>query len=97
MNSPENGSNGQSPEVGTNLSISRAAAAKFADKWKDTVEEQQNDQAFWQDFFRDLLGINDLQESGVEFQKKVKSSKTDTTTRIDVYWKDTFLVEHKSA
>lgn len=90
-------SNVQTPEFGSTLSISRAAAAKFAEKWKDTVEEQQNDQAFWQDFFRDLLGISDLQESGVEFQKKVKSSKTDTTTRIDVFWKDTFLVEHKSA
>lgn len=97
MNSLENTSNGQTPESGSTLSISRAAAAKFAEKWKDTVEEQQNDQAFWQDFFRDLLGISDLQESGVEFQKKVKSSKTDTTTRIDVFWKDTFLVEHKSA
>jgi len=97
MNSLETTSNGQTADSGSTLSISRAAATKFAEKWKDTVEEQQNDQAFWQDFFRDLLGISDLQESGVEFQKKVKSSKTDTTTRIDVFWKDTFLVEHKSA
>jgi len=97
MNSLENTENGQTPDSGSNLSISRSAAARFADKWKDTIEEQQNDQAFWQDFFRDLLGISDLQASGVEFQKKVKSSKTDTTTRIDVFWKDTFLVEHKSA
>ncbi len=97
MNSLENTENGQTPDSGSNSSISRAAAARFADKWKDTIEEQQNDQAFWQDFFRDLLGINNLQASGVEFQKKVKSSKTDTTTRIDVFWKDTFLVEHKSA
>jgi type I restriction-modification system DNA methylase subunit len=97
MNSLENTANAQTPDSGSTLSISRAAATKFAEKWKDTVEEQQNDQAFWQDFFRDLLGISNLQESGVEFQKKVKSSKTDTTTRIDVFWKDTFLVEHKSA
>lgn len=79
------------------FSISRSAATIFAEKWKDIVSEQQNDQAFWQDFFRDLLGINDLQAVGIEFQKKVRSSKKDTVTRIDVYWKDTFLVEHKSA
>jgi type I restriction-modification system DNA methylase subunit len=97
MNTLDTTSKSQTLDSGSSLSISRAAATKFAEKWKDTVEEQQNDQAFWQDFFRDLLGISDLQESGVEFQKKVKSSKTDTTTRIDVFWKDTFLVEHKSA
>ena len=79
------------------FSISRSAATIFAEKWKDIISEQQNDQAFWQDFFRDLLGITDLQAVGIEFQKKVRSSKKDTVTRIDVYWKDTFLVEHKSA
>ena len=70
MNSLENTSNGQTPDSGSILSISRAAAAKFAEKWKDTVEEKSHSQAFWQEFFRDLLGISDLREAGVEFEKK---------------------------
>jgi len=97
MNRLETTSNGQTPDSGSTLSISRAPAAKFADKWKDTVEEKSHSQAFWQEFFRDLLGISDLREAGVEFEKKVISSKKKTSTWIDVYWKDTFLVEQKSA
>ena len=77
--------------------FSRASAARFAEKWKDTVEEQQNSQAFWHEFFREIIGITDLQAAGIEFEKKVTSSKKGTTTRIDVFWKDTFLVEQKSA
>lgn len=80
-----------------NQGLSRAAAAQFAVKWKDTIEEQQNSQAFWHDFFREVLGISDLQAAGIEFEKKVTSSTKGTTTRIDVFWKDTFLVEQKSA
>jgi hypothetical protein len=97
MNSVENTAHGQTPESASTLSISRAAAAKFAEKWKDTVEEKSHSQAFWQEFFRDLLGITDLRGAGVEFEKKVISSKKNTSTWIDVYWKDTFLVEQKSA
>ncbi len=77
--------------------ISLYAASSFAEKWKDTQDEQQNSQAFWQDFFRDLLGIADLKAAGIEFEKKVVSSTKGTTTRIDVFWKDVFLVEQKSA
>ena len=77
--------------------FSRAIAAKFSNKWAGTVDEQQNSQAFWQDFFREVVGIKDLQEAGIEFEKKVVSSKKGTTTRIDVYWRDTLLVEQKSA
>ena len=77
--------------------LSRAAAAKFSRKWAGTVDEQQNSQAFWQDFFREVIEIKDLQEAGIEFEKKVVSSKKGTTTRIDVFWRDTLLVEQKSA
>jgi hypothetical protein len=77
--------------------FSRVAAAKFSTKWAGTVDEQQNSQAFWQDFFREVVGIKDLQEAGIEFEKKVVSSKKGTTTRIDVYWRETLLVEQKSA
>lgn len=77
--------------------LSRVAAAQFSNKWAGTVDEQQNSQAFWQDFFRGVIGIKDLQEAGIEFEKKVVSSKKGTTTRIDVYWRETLLVEQKSA
>ena len=77
--------------------FSRVAAAKFSAKWAGTADEQQNSQAFWQDFFREVIGIKDLQGAGIEFEKKVVSSKKGTTTRIDVYWRDTLLVEQKSA
>jgi hypothetical protein len=77
--------------------FSRAAASKFSAKWAGTIDEQQNSQAFWQDFFREVIGVKDLQEAGIEFEKKVVSSKKGTTTRIDVYWRETLLVEQKSA
>ena len=86
------------PEVHQDAqTLSRVNASKFAHKWKDTIEEQQHSQAFWQDFFREVIGVSDLQSAGIEFEKKVTSSKKGTTTRIDVFWKDTFLVEQKSA
>lgn len=81
----------------TQQGLSRSAASKFASKWSGTIDEQQNSQAFWQDFFREVIGIKDLQKSGIEFEKKVVSSKKGTTTRIDVYWRDTLLIEQKSA
>lgn len=77
--------------------LSLAAASKFADRWKDVKEEKQFDQQFWHEFFKDICGISDLRESGIEFQKKVISSKKGTQNYIDVFWKDVFLVEHKSA
>ena len=49
--------------------FSRVAAAEFAQKWQGTIEEQQNSQAFWQDFFREIVGIQDLQAEGIEFEK----------------------------
>ena len=88
------------PEVGAaeaHVGLSRAAAAKFAEKWKSATDEKQQSQAFWHSFFMDVLGIPDLQEAGIEFEKRVISSKKGTTNFIDVFWKDTFLVEQKSA
>ncbi len=94
-NGDETDSATEQPEAPQGLS--RANAARFAAKWKDTVEEQQNSQAFWHEFFREVLGIPDLQAAGIEFEKKVTSSKKGTTTRIDVFWKETLLIEQKSA
>jgi hypothetical protein len=77
--------------------LSRVAAARFAEKWKNASSEKQLSQAFWHSFFQDVIGISDLQEAGIEFEKRVISSKRGTTNFIDVFWKDTFLVEQKSA
>jgi len=77
--------------------LSRAAAARFVEKWKNAKEEKQESNLFWHSFFIDLLGITDLQSAGIEFEKRVISSKKGTTNYIDVFWKDTFLVEQKSA
>ena len=77
--------------------LSLAAASKFAERWKDVTSEKQFDQQFWHEFFKDICGIEDFRESGIEFQKKVISSKRGTQNYIDVFWKDVFLVEHKSA
>lgn len=86
-------------ESGTsnNTKLSRAAAARFASRWSAETDEKQQAQHFWQDFFRDVCQIPDLREAGIEFEKRVTSSKKGTTTFIDVFWKDTFLAEHKSA
>jgi hypothetical protein len=77
--------------------LSRADAARFSEKWKTATDEKQQSQAFWHSFFIDVLGISDLQDAGVEFEKRVISSKKGTTNFIDVFWQDTFLVEQKSA
>lgn len=82
---------------GDSEGLSRAAAARFAEKWKNASSEKQLSQAFWHSFFQDVIGISDIQEAGIEFEKPVISSKRGTTNFIDVFWKDTFLVEQKSA
>ena len=93
---------GESSTVDSNTSVehtglSRADAARFSEKWKTATDEKQQSQAFWHSFFMDVLKISDLQDAGIEFEKRVISSKKGTTNFIDVFWKDTFLVEQKSA
>jgi hypothetical protein len=84
----------ESTDVGT---LSRAKAAQFAAKWKDVRSEKSYDQQFWHDFVQIVLGIPDLKEANIEFQKTVVSSKKGTQNYIDVFWQDVFLAEHKSA
>ena len=79
------------------VSLSRHAASEFVKKWAGTTDEQQNSQMFWTEFFQEILNIKDLKAAGIEFEKKVISSTKGTTTRIDVFWKDMFLIEQKSA
>ena len=79
------------------VALSRHAASEFVNKWAGTTDEQQYSQMFWTEFFREILNVKDLKAAGIEFEKKVISSTKGTTTRIDVFWKDMFLVEQKSA
>lgn len=77
--------------------LSPHKAKLFADRWKDATNEKQDAQSFWREFFIDVVGLTDLREAGIEFEKKVISSKKGTTNYIDVFWKDFVLIEHKSA
>jgi type I restriction-modification system DNA methylase subunit len=77
-------------------SLSAHAAHAFAERWKDATNEKQEGQSFWRDFFVDVLGISDIRSAGIEFEKTVASAKG-TTNFIDCYWKNTALIEHKSA
>ena len=77
--------------------LSRQKAQAFADRWKAATNERQDAQSFWREFFTDLCGVKDLREAGIEFEKTVVNSQKGSTNWIDVFWKDTVLIEHKSA
>ena len=77
--------------------LSLYAINRFAERWKDRTREKQESESFWQEFFRDVCGLTDLREANIEFQKTVISQKNNKDNFIDVFWKDTMLVEHKSA
>jgi len=77
--------------------LSLYAINRFAERWKDRTREKQESESFWQEFFRDVCGLTDLREANIEFQKTVISQKNNKDNYIDVFWKDTMLVEHKSA
>ena len=70
---------GESSTVDSNTSVehtglSRADAARFSEKWKTATDEKQQSQAFWHSFFMDVLKISDLQDAGIEFEKRVISA-----------------------
>jgi hypothetical protein len=77
------------------ISVQKAQA--FATKWADAKNEKQEAQSFWMDFFLEVCGIADIRSAGIEFEKTVISSLKGSTNWIDVFWKDTLLIEHKSA
>ena len=72
-------------------------ARKFAEKYEQTVSEKQFAQTFWRDFFSQLLGIEDLTSTGIEFEVPVRSHLTGKVKWIDVLWTGVLLIEHKSA
>lgn len=77
--------------------ISRKSAQDFTVRWKQAKNEKQEAQTFWHEFFRDVCGITDLKQAGIEFEKPVTNSTKGNTNWIDVYWQDVLLIEHKSA
>lgn len=84
-----------SPELKT-PTLSRQAAIEFAQKWKDASSEKSDAESFWNDFFRQICGVEDNKISGIEFQYPVKNSEKGTPNYIDVYWKNVAIFEHKS-
>ncbi len=87
----------QNVEEADNKGLSLYAINRFAERWKDRTREKQESESFWQEFFRDVCGLSDLREANIEFQKTVISQKNDKDNFIDVFWRDTMLIEHKSA
>jgi len=77
--------------------LSRNAAVAFSDKWKSYTDEKQHARGFWSDFFVTLCGVDDQEEAGIEYEKRVKSTISGNQEYIDVYWKNVALIEHKSA
>jgi hypothetical protein len=73
------------------------SARKFADKYSTITSEKQFGQSFWRDFFSELVAIDDLIATGIEFEFPVRSRETQTIKFIDVLWPGVLLVEHKSA
>lgn len=79
------------------LELSRVSAETFAEKWKSYTDEKQHARGFWSDFFTTLCGVDDQEEAGIEYEKRVKSTISGNQEYIDVYWKNVALIEHKSA
>jgi type I restriction-modification system DNA methylase subunit len=77
--------------------LSRVSAEAFAEKWKSYTDEKQHARGFWSDFFAVLCGVDDQEEAGIEYEKRVKSTISGNQEYIDVYWKNVALIEHKSA
>lgn len=72
-------------------------ARKFAEKYAQVSSEKQFAQTFWRDFFSQLLRIDDLTSTGIEFEVPVRSRESGKVKWIDVLWSGVLLVEHKSA
>ena len=67
-------------------------ALKFTVEWEGESRERAEKDTFWNDFF-DVFGIS--RRRLATFEEPVKTLKN-TTGFIDLFWKGTLLVEHKS-
>ncbi|MGD1004387.1 MAG: DNA methyltransferase [Methanoregulaceae archaeon] len=67
-------------------------AIKFSHDWKDTTSEKAEAQTFWNEF----LHIFGIERRRVAVYEKEVEKLGDKKGSIDLFWKGTLLVEHKS-
>lgn len=67
-------------------------ALKFTNEWKDESRERAEKDSFWNDFFN-VFGIS--RRRLASFEEPVKKLNNNFGF-IDLFWKGTLLVEHKS-
>ena len=70
----------------------KTRAISFSKEWETEKREHAESQSFWNDFF-DIFGIS--RKRVASFEEPVKKLG-DKRGRIDLFWKGTLLVEHKS-
>jgi len=70
----------------------RQNALKFSNEWKYETSEKAEAQTFWNEFF-DVFGIR--RRRIASFEKHIQISK-EKQGYIDLFWKGTLVVEHKS-
>src|SRR3954465_8053403 len=70
----------------------KSRALLFTQEWKDEVSEDAEAKSFWDDFFN-VFGIS--RRRVATFEQLVKTID-DKQGFIDLLWKGTILVEHKS-
>ena len=67
-------------------------ALKFSNEWADETKERAEKDSFWNDFFN-VFGIS--RRRVATFEEPVKKLSGNQGF-IDLFWKGTLLVEHKS-
>lgn len=74
----------------------RDRAVTFARDWKGTESEQAESQSFWNEFFK-VFGVPRRRVASFEQPVKALGDRAHQAGgRIDLFWKGTLLVEHKS-
>ncbi len=68
------------------------SAINFSKEWEKEQREHAESQSFWNDFFN-IFGIS--RKRVASFEEPVKKLG-EQRGRIDLFWKGTLLVEHKS-
>ena len=70
----------------------KTRAINFSKEWETEEKEHAESQSFWNDFFN-IFGISRKRVASFEEPVKKLGEKRG---RIDLFWKGTLLVEHKS-
>jgi restriction-modification enzyme MmeI-like protein len=78
--------------LGLTFSDIRRRAIEFSRKWESASRERADSKSFWDDFFL-IWGISRLRVATFEAPVKKLGGKQGF---IDLFWKGTILVEHKS-